>query len=70
MMTLQCGLQKRVTLLQYLKLFAFHLVVCFSPQFVLNALVQNNIDILIFPLGLKTVSVPVSSFSFIVLSLY
>ena len=29
-----------------------------------------NIDILIFPLGLKTVSVPVSSFSFIVLRLY
>ena len=29
-----------------------------------------NIDILIFPLGLKTVSVPVSSFSFVVLSLY
>ena len=29
-----------------------------------------NIDILIFPLGLETVSVPVSSFSFIVLSLY
>ena len=29
-----------------------------------------NIDILIFPLGLKTVSVPVSTFSFIVLNLY
>ena len=41
-MTLQCGLKKRVTLLQYLKL----------------------------PLGLKTVSVRGSSFSFIVLSLH
>ena len=29
-----------------------------------------NKDILIFPSGLKTVSVPVSSVSFIVLSLY
>ena len=63
-MTLQCGLKKRVTLLQYLKticipssglLFSSVCAECAGP----------NIDILIFPLGLglKTVSVPVSSFS-------
>ena len=66
-MTLQCGLKKRVTLLQYLKticipssglLFSSVCAECTGP----------NIDILIFPLSLKTV--PVSSFSFIVLSLY
>ena len=65
-MTLQCGLKKRVTLLQYLKticipssglLFSSVCAECTGP----------NIDILIFPLSLKTVSVPVSSFSFIVL---
>ena len=68
-MTLQCRLKKRITLLQYLKticipssglLFSSVCAECTGP----------NIDILIFPLSLKTVSVPVSSFSFIVLSLY
>ena len=64
-MTLQCGLKKRVTLLQYLKpicipssglLFSSVCAECTSP----------NINILIFPLSLKTVSVPGSSFSFII----
>ena len=69
MMTLQCGLKKRVTLLQYPK------TVCIPSSGLLFSLVcaecaGPNIDILIFPLGLKTVSVPVSSFSFIVLSPY
>ena len=32
--------ERKELLKVYLKLFAFHLVVCFSPQFVLNALVQ------------------------------
>ena len=68
-LTLQYGLKKRVTLLQYLKktiripssglLFSS---VCADPG--------PNIDILIFPLSLKTVSVLLRSFSFIVLSLY
>ena len=67
MMTLQCGLKKRVTLLQYLStvcipssglLFSSVCAECASP----------NIDILIFPLGLKTVSVPVST-AFLLVSL-
>ena len=66
-MTLQCGLKKRVTLLQYLK------TICIPSSGLLFSSVCAEctgpiIDILIFPLSLKTV--PVSSFSFIVLSLY
>ena len=69
MMILQYGLKKRVTLLQYLKLLAFHLVALLSSSGCAEC-AGSNMDILIFPLGLKTVYVPVSSFSFIVLSLY
>ena len=39
-MTLQCGLKKRVTFLQYLKTICIPSSGLLSPQFVLNALVQ------------------------------
>ena len=65
MVTLQCGLKKRVTLLQYLKMVC---IPCSGLLFssVCAECADPNIDILIFPLGLETVSVSVSSFSFIV----
>ena len=67
-MALQYRLKKRVTPLQCLKVFVFHLVALLFFS-VCTECPGRNIDILIFPLSLKTVTVPVGSFSFIALSL-
>ena len=66
-MTLQCGLKKRVTLLQYLKTVCIPSVVALLFASVCAECAGPNVDILIFPLGLKTVYILVSSFSLIVL---
>ena len=70
MMTLQCGLKKRVTLLQCPKTVCinFHLVASLVFSVCAECLAPNK-GILIFPLGLKTVCIPVIGFSFLVLSL-